>query len=126
MDRAIIRMDSRDWAGVVEAAQLAAENAAKAVIAHFHIPSWTHDPSGEIMEILSEISVEYRDEAGRLAEIARTLAPEHARTRYGEPLIRKTPGELYNEEKAANILGMAKEAVDMARRLLNLLGYKPV
>jgi len=45
LDRARRRFQVEDWAGVVEAAQLAAENAAKAVIAHFHVPSWSHDPS---------------------------------------------------------------------------------
>ena len=45
LDRARRRFQVEAWAGVVEAAQLAAENAAKAVIAHFHVPSWSHDPS---------------------------------------------------------------------------------
>ena len=46
LDRARRRFQVEDWAGVVEAAQLAAENAAKTVIAHFHVPSWSHDHSG--------------------------------------------------------------------------------
>jgi HEPN domain-containing protein len=35
------------WRNAVASAQLAAENAAKAVIAVYRIPSWSHDPSDD-------------------------------------------------------------------------------
>ncbi len=37
-----------DWRGTIAAAQLSAENAAKAVIAVYRIPSRSHDPSSEL------------------------------------------------------------------------------
>ncbi|RLF21257.1 MAG: DNA-binding protein, partial [Thermoprotei archaeon] len=38
-------LSMRDWRGVVSYSQLAVENAAKAIIALFRAPSWSHDPS---------------------------------------------------------------------------------
>lgn len=42
-----------DWRTVVASSQLCAESAAKAVIAFFKIPSWSHDPSPELIDILN-------------------------------------------------------------------------
>jgi HEPN domain. len=77
LERARKRLSIEDWAGVVEAAQLSAENAAKAVIAHFHVPSWSHDPSRELQEIVTQLSPTLVGAAHKLATIVRELAPEH-------------------------------------------------
>lgn len=45
------RVKVDDWVGVVQASQLTVEDAAKAVIAYFMIPSWSHDPSDELLKI---------------------------------------------------------------------------
>lgn len=44
-----------DHRGTVASSQLCVENAAKAVIAFFRIPSWSHDPSQELRELLEQI-----------------------------------------------------------------------
>jgi len=85
LEMATKRFSIEDWVGVVQASQLAAENAAKAIIAHFHLPSWTHDPSGELRIISSEIPSEFKSDIDELIEIVSTLAPEHGRTSYGIP-----------------------------------------
>lgn len=41
-----------DYRGAVVSSQLSAENSAKAIIALFRIPSWSHDPSHELRQIL--------------------------------------------------------------------------
>ena len=41
----------RDFRGVVASSQLAVENATKAVIAVYRVPSWSHDPSPELKEL---------------------------------------------------------------------------
>jgi len=91
LERARKRLSVEDWAGVVEAAQLAAENAAKAVIAHFHVPSWNHDPSRELQELVAQLPPALVGAALELATIARELAPEHGVATYGVPQERLTP-----------------------------------
>lgn len=117
------RFDIEDWAGVVQASQLAAENAGKAVIAHFRVPSWTHDPSRELREILVEFPEDLREHVVKLIEITSRLAPEHGRTSYGLPAERMTPGQLYDREYAEEAFRMAREAVEIARIVLLRLGY---
>lgn len=123
LEAAVRRFNVEDWAGVVQASQLAAENAAKAVIAHFHVPSWTHDPSGELREILGELPAELRGHVNRLIEIVSGLAPEHGRASYGLPTERVTPGRLYDRGKAEEALRAAREAVSISKSVLSRLGY---
>ena len=124
LDRARKRFSVEDWAGVVEAAQLAAENAAKAVIAHFHVPSWSHDPSGELEELVAQLPPAAVDAALELAAIARALAPEHGLATYGKPQERLTPAQLYSREKASEALRMAEAALRAAEHGLRVLEYE--
>jgi len=80
-----------DYRGAVASSQMCAENSAKAVIAIYRIPSWSHDPSGELLEVAQHLRPDLRELASELAEIARRLAPEHGRTTYGEPIRGLTP-----------------------------------
>ena len=123
LETAIKRFSIEDWAGVVQASQLAAENAAKAIIAHFHLPSWTHDPSGELRIISSEIPDRFREDIDELIEIVSTLAPEHGRTSYGIPSERLTPRRLYDRNKAEKALNMARKAVAISQKSLKHIGY---
>ena len=64
----------RDHRSAVASSQLCAENAAKAVIALYRIPSWSHDPSHELLSILSNIPSHVRKLTEEVAVIARTPA----------------------------------------------------
>jgi len=110
-----------DFRGTVSSSQLAAENAAKAVIAVYRIPSWSHDPSHELREIASQIPQNLKPQLEELAEIAGLLAPEHGRAVYGEPTKGLTPWEIYTENDAKLALQRAKRAVELARILLREL-----
>jgi len=112
---------SGDWRRVVESSQLASENAAKSVIAIYRIPSWSHDPYEELIEISLSLKSEYRKPISRLAEMAHELAPEHGRVVYGEPSRGMTPWDLYSKEDAENALSKAREAVKIAKNLITLL-----
>jgi HEPN domain-containing protein len=74
-----------DYRSTVASSQLAAENAAKAIIAVYRIPSWSHDPSNELRELLSNMPMNIRSFVEELAEITESLAPEYGRATYGEP-----------------------------------------
>jgi HEPN domain-containing protein len=123
LERARKRLRVEDWAGVVEAAQLSAENAAKAVIAHFHVPSWSHDPSRELQELVTQLPPTLVGAALKLATIVRELAPEHGVATYGVPQERLTPAQLYTREKASNALKLAEDALEKATMILREFGY---
>jgi len=108
-----------DWRNTVACAQLCAENAAKAVIAVFRVPSWIHDPSEELNQVVSLLPDEVRPHAVQLATIAHRLAPEHARTVYGEPARGISPWELYSKNDAEEALRIAEEAVKLMECILS-------
>jgi len=111
-----------DWRGTVANAQLSAENAAKAVIAVYRVPSWSHDPSGELQELVDRMPRELADLVIELANIAKRLAPEHGRSTYGEPSMGLTPWDIYTQGDAENALGMAKRAIEIMKAILRALG----
>jgi len=111
-----------DWRGTLANAQLSAENAAKAVIAVYRVPSWSHDPSGELQELVDRMPRELADLVIELANIAKRLAPEHGRSTYGEPSMGLTPWDIYTQGDAENALGMAKRAVEIMKAILRTLG----
>jgi len=114
-DGAHRRGDNR---GTVSSSQLSVENSAKAVVAFFRIPSWSHDLSPELRELLESIPLGTRPLAEELAGIAEELAPEHGRSIYGEPIRGLTPWDIYSEEDAAATLQKAKRAIECARIVL--------
>ena len=118
------RMTIKDYPGVVMAAQLSIENSAKSVIAHVHVPSWTHDPSAELEEIVDGYPGELRTLIRRLSEISSYAAPEHGRATYGVPWEWITPSQLYGYEEAEEILNVATEALEIAVKVLPSIGYK--
>jgi len=67
--RAESLLNLRDWAGSVHFSQLAVENFAKALVAVFEVPSWGHDPSGQLLELRDNFPKEYIDEIGELASM---------------------------------------------------------
>jgi len=112
-----------DYRGTVVSSQPSTENAAKAVIAFFRIPSWSHDPAPELRELLNEFLMHTRELVEELADIAESLAPEHGRATYGEPLRGLTPWDIYNKEDADRALNSARRATALSRRILKELGY---
>ncbi len=111
-------LNSEDYKESVEASQLSVENAAKAIVALKRIPSWSHDPSDELLEVADELAEEKRILARELARIAHELAPEHGVTTYGKPSEGLTPWDIYDKAKAVEALGKARRANEMARLIL--------
>lgn len=111
-----------DWRTTVSSSQLSAENSGKAVIAFYKIPGWSHDPSPELLEIISTTPLEINEKIERLAEITRLLAPEHGRSTYGEPIRGITPWEIYTDKDAEKSLRMAREALYYSLTILKKLG----
>lgn len=113
----------KDYRNTVASSQLCAENAAKAIITLYRIPSWSRDPSHELLEITPQLKPELRKPAKELAEIARKLAPEHGRAAYGEPTRGLTPWDIYGEEDALEALSMARRAWRIMKTILEELKH---
>lgn len=124
LERAEKLFTLRDWVGVVSASQLAIENFAKAVIAVFEVPTWSHDPSNQLNSLLNGLLKNVIDEARELANLAREIAPEHGRSTYGEPSSGLVPSDIYKEKHALNALENSRKARRIAERILNSLDVK--
>lgn len=81
---------AKDYRAVVQNARLCIELSAKAVIAYYEEPAWTHNPSEELLNILEERGEEIAEMLGNevenlytLAKDAEVVAPWHARSTYG-------------------------------------------
>lgn len=124
LERARRFLSTGDYKESVEASQLSAENAAKAVIALYRIPSWSHDPSDELLEVAQELPKELKGRAEELAELAHQLAPEHGLTSYGRPEEGLTPWEIYDEEGASSALEKAERTHRLLREILKYMGVE--
>ena len=111
-----------DWVGAVHFAQMAAENFAKAVIALYEVPTWSHDPSNQLLKLLGRIPQSLEGEVRELAAIAREAAPEHGRSTYGEPEGGLTPDDIYTETHARELAAKARRAGEIAANVFKSLG----
>ena len=111
-----------DYRGAVASSQLSVENAAKAIIANFRVPSWSHDPSHELRELQEALPEDVRALVDELADTAGELAPEHGKATYGEPTRGLTPWDIYDEGDAERALRYARRALVIARSVLRTLG----
>lgn len=98
---------------MVSASQLAIENFAKAVVAVFEVPTWSHDPSSQLESLISRSPNDIADNVKELANLVRGIAPEHGRSTYGELSVGLLPSDIYEEVHALNTL----ESSSKARRI---------
>lgn len=105
------------WRSAMDNAQLAVENAAKAVLALLGPVGRTHNPAVQLRQALSDdlFAAPRNDQVKRLTELAELLGPDvHIQTDYGDEVGGLTPWELFDEEDARQALAIAGEAVGLA------------
>jgi len=105
------------WRSAVDNAQLAVENAAKAVLALVAPVGRTHNPAPLLRQVLDEgrFELAYQGAVQRLAECAEILGFDiHVQTDYGDEFQGLTPWELFNDQEAGEALAIAEEAVNLA------------
>lgn len=115
-------LDLQRWRSGVDNAQLASENAAKAVLALIGPPGRTHQPGPWLREAMERqrFPPEAAVEVERLATIADTLGMEmHIKTDYGIEEQNLTPWDLFDEAQARQAL--AEEALAIAQRIVGQL-----
>ena len=108
------------WRSCVDNAQMAVENAAKAVIAMRGPVPKIH----QLHRVLSRLSRDAQlkslsREMAALSESTQKLGFEaHIRTDYGDESEYRTPWEIFDREGAEEALSVARQAQDLARRII--------
>jgi len=112
------------WRSAVDNAQLAVENAAKAVLALLGPVGRTHHPAVQLRQALGDglFPMALREHVTRLSELAETLGFDiHVQTDYGDEMGGRTPWELFDEADARQAQELAEEAVSVARSVVSAL-----
>ena len=109
------------WRSAVDNAQLAVENAAKAVLALVKPVGRSHNPAVQLRGALDEglFAASDRERVQRLAELAETLGSDiHIQTDYGDEMEGRTPWELFDRADGNQALGIAEVAVELAQTIV--------
>lgn len=117
--------DLRRWRSAVDNAQLATENAAKAVLALLGPVGRTHHPAVPLRQAVTEglFPVHSQDWVRRLIELAELMGPDiHKQTDYGDEVGGRTPWELFAETDARQALVAAEEAIGLVEVIIHGLG----
>lgn len=113
--------DLQRWRSCADNSQLAAERAAKAVLALLGPIGRTHQPFVFLLRALGEnrFPESLRAQIEEVAECARLLGPEvHIKSDYGDEQMQKTPWELFDATRAREALGLAEKALSLAKQLV--------
>jgi len=105
----------------VDNAQLAAENAGKAVLALFGIPPKTHEPAKEMATLLrtAGVTADVQGMVGRMLPDLLALGhAEHFMTDYGDETTYTLPWEIFTGESAGAALEKARRALSSAREIV--------
>jgi HEPN domain-containing protein len=108
------------WRSVMDNAQLAVENAAKAVLALIGPVGRSHQPGPLLREAITQerFPKPHLEQLMRLAERAELLGPDlYIQTDYGDEAGGLTPWELFDEGDAQQALAMAEEAVSLTENI---------
>jgi len=109
------------WRSAVDNAQLAVENAAKAILALIAPVGRTHNPAPLLREALEagHFPSELVPFVQRLAECAEELGFDiHIQTDYGDETSGMTPWDLFGEEDAHHALSLAQESISLAETII--------
>lgn len=108
------------WRSCVDNAQMAVENAAKAIIAMRGPVPRIHKISGALSKMLKDPQLKsVSKDLAALREITEKLGfEEHIRTDYGDESQYRTPWELFDRESAEEAASLARRAHDTALRII--------
>lgn len=109
------------WRSAVDNAQLAVENAAKAVLSLVAPVGKTHNPAPQLRENLSKglFPAGIAERIERLAECADALGFDvHIQTDYGDETGGLTPWDLFGDDDAREALRLAEDAVALAEKVI--------
>jgi HEPN domain-containing protein len=109
------------WRSCADNSQLAAENAAKALLALIGPVGRTHNPGEMLLKALEEGCFPWTtgDGVRQVAECAERLGPDvHFESDYGDEARWRTPWELFDQAKASTLLELAEKAVNLTQEII--------
>lgn len=112
------------WRSCVDNAQLAVENAGKAVLTLFGVTPKTHDPAHEIAAVLRT-----QDLPATIREILSLMLPdllalgaaEHFLTDYGDEATYTLPWDLFTKESAEEALAAARRSIQASQNAIEAI-----
>ena len=112
------------WRSCVDNAQLAVENAGKAVLTLFGVTPKTHDPARDIAAVLRA-----QDLPATIREILSLMLPdlltlgtaEHFLTDYGDETTYTLPWDLFTSESAEEALVAARRSLESAHEAVEAM-----
>ena len=116
----------RRWRATVSHAQLAVENALKALIGAFLPVPKTHDPARVLLELIArqQIPLRWQKDVQQLAEMGRPLGPQlHVQTDYGDEFGGRLPWILFGEEDAREALTTAENILAEVEKLVREVSH---
>lgn len=111
-------MELKRWRSCVDNAQLAIENAGKAILALFGIAAKTHDPAQQLAAIVRKQQLPSPVEETiqqLLPELLALGAAEHFLTDYGDERTYTLPWDLFTRESATEALDSAQKSRQYAQ-----------
>ena len=128
LDEAHQDVELKRWRSAVDNAQLAVENAAKAVLSLAGPVGRSHNPATQLRQVLRDklFAAPQDGQAQRVAELAEMMGADvHIQTDYGDEAGGRTPWELFGETDGRRSLDMAQEAVNLARAIIQAVPNEP-
>ncbi len=112
------------WRSAVNNAQLAVENAGKAVLALFGAAPKTHEPSRDLSSLMRTRNLQ-EDVLEKMRRILPDLLalglPEHFLTDYGDEETYTLPWDLFDEASALEAAEAARRAFQLAKEIAGLV-----
>jgi len=109
------------WRSCVDNAQLAVENAGKAVLALFGVTPKTHDPAHQVAALLrTQVLPAQVQEAMRrmLPDLLALGSAEHFLTDYGDEATHTLPWDLFTRVSAEEALAAARQSLQLAQEVV--------
>jgi HEPN domain-containing protein len=110
------------WRSCVDNAQLATENAGKAVITLFGSSAKTHDPAQQVARIVrsADLSPSMRSLLEKMIPDLLALgSAEHFLTDYGDEVALRLPWDLFDKGAASEALDAGRRSIDSAQRVVH-------
>ena len=112
------------WRSCVDNAQLAVENAGKAVLTLFGVAPKTHDPAQQVAAVLRTQAL-----PAEIQEVMRRMLPdllalgsaEHFLTDDGDEATYTLPWDLFTRESAEEALAAARRSIQFAREAIRAI-----
>jgi HEPN domain-containing protein len=114
-------IELKRWRSCVDNSQLAAENAAKTLLALLGPLGRTHNPAVLLREALEEkrFPPSVCGQVERVIDCAKLLGRDvHIESDYGDEAAGRTPWELFDEHDAQQSLALAEEAARLVRQII--------